>query len=233
MKNYLDIVYDKSRRYNSDYDEKFIDHLIKKFNLIPGKLLDIGCGTQKIMGIFDKKGFEVYGTDITQSEMEKENKQFVVKKSDFENEKLKFDENQFDVVFCKSVVEHLKNPKNILSEAFRVLKPGGKLIILTPSWRHSHWGPFYIDFSHVTPFTEASLRDILLITDFNETNIEIFYQFPLIWKFPFLKFFCKLIALFPIPYFPLHFSEKKYKDEINIVIRFSNEPMLLGHATKK
>ena len=31
--------------------------------------------------------------------------------------------------------------------------------MLTPSWRHTYWGPFFIDSTHVTPFTEASLHD--------------------------------------------------------------------------
>jgi|TARA_Y100000294_G_scaffold176952_1_gene200833 hypothetical protein len=42
MKNYLEIIYDKKRRTTSDYDEKFVDHLIQILQLKSGKFLDIG-----------------------------------------------------------------------------------------------------------------------------------------------------------------------------------------------
>ena len=38
MKNYLDIAYDKNRRLVSDYDQKFVDNLIKSLDLKPEKL---------------------------------------------------------------------------------------------------------------------------------------------------------------------------------------------------
>jgi len=233
MSKYLDIIYDSERRYYTDYDDLFVKYLIKKFNLSKGKLLDLGCGKQLTMSIFSKKGFEVFGADFSKNPDKSIKESFEIKISNFESENLEYDDNQFDIVLCKSVVEHLSNPSNILKEANRVLKPGGKLIILTPSWKHTGWGPFYIDFSHKTPFTLPSLRDLLLTTDFNFVGIELFYQLPFVWRFPLLKLLCKFIAIFPIPYFPFHLTKKKYNDKLNILIRFSNEPMLLGYATKK
>ena len=53
MKNYLDIAYDKNRRPVSDYDQKFVDNLIKSLDLKPGKLLDIGCGIKRTMNLFN------------------------------------------------------------------------------------------------------------------------------------------------------------------------------------
>ena len=110
------------------------------------------------MKLFEKKGFDVYGADL----IEPENKnKFNIKCSNFESEEIQFDNNKFDIVFSKSVIEHLKNPNNIIKEALRVLKPGGKIILLTPSWLHTYWGPFYIDHTHVSPFTVSSLKNIL------------------------------------------------------------------------
>ena len=36
---------------------------------------------------------------------------------------------------------------------------------MTPSWVHHKFGPFYLDFTHLTPFTLQSLRDIALLND--------------------------------------------------------------------
>ena len=44
-------------------------------------------------------------------------------------ENLDFPDNEFDFVFSISVLEHVKNPKKALQEMYRVLKPGGKLLL--------------------------------------------------------------------------------------------------------
>lgn len=49
------------------------------------------------------------------------------------NKILPYEENQFTCVFGLSVLEHLLNGCNYLKECHRTLKPGGKLVILTPN----------------------------------------------------------------------------------------------------
>ena len=46
---------------------------------------------------------------------------------------LGFSDKVFDLVFCSEVIEHLVNPENLLQELYRVLRPGGKLIISVPN----------------------------------------------------------------------------------------------------
>lgn len=41
--------------------------------------------------------------------------------------------NSFDTVICFQVIEHIKNDSKLLSEIYRVLKPGGKLLLTTPN----------------------------------------------------------------------------------------------------
>lgn len=41
--------------------------------------------------------------------------------------------NSIDVVLCGEVIEHLRNPRKLLSESIRILRPGGVMIISTPN----------------------------------------------------------------------------------------------------
>ncbi len=45
---------------------------------------------------------------------------------------LPFEDNSFDVVICNHVLEHVKNDAQAIQEIFRVLRPGGRAILLIP-----------------------------------------------------------------------------------------------------
>jgi len=45
---------------------------------------------------------------------------------------LPFENNLFDIIIAAAIIEHLKEPKKMLDESWRVLKNGGLLIITTP-----------------------------------------------------------------------------------------------------
>jgi SAM-dependent methyltransferase len=55
-------------------------------------------------------------------------------------EKIPFEDNFFDLVVMEWVAEHLDNPRGSFSEIHRVLKPGGRVIFLTPNvWNYNVW----------------------------------------------------------------------------------------------
>lgn len=68
--------------------------------------------------------------------MQKENIPF--KYVNLENGKLPYKNEIFDVVYSKSVIEHMLDPLSFVTESFRVLKPGGILLILTPDWEANY-----------------------------------------------------------------------------------------------
>ena len=54
------------------------------------------------------------------------------------NEPLSYAGSSFDVIVASEVIEHLENPRAMARECFRLLRPGGSLVISTPnneSWR--------------------------------------------------------------------------------------------------
>lgn len=75
----------------------------------------------------------------------------------------RFADGSFDVVFASNLLEHLERPqaKALLAEARRVLRPGGRLMLMQPNFRLNP-GRYFDDFTHVAVFTDQSLPDFLV-----------------------------------------------------------------------
>lgn len=58
--------------------------------------------------------------------------------------------NHFNVVICSQLLEHVIDPLKVLKEIFRVLRPGGKLLLSTPFLYRVHADP--IDYARYTDF---------------------------------------------------------------------------------
>ena len=230
MSNYLKTFYSKEKRPYTDYPLKLASHLKDNF-LEPEykNLLDIGCGRGDQLKAFAEIGYQVSGCDYDEA-----SKEFClpheVQILDIENDRINKPDNSTDVVFSKSVIEHLNDPEKLLEETLRVLRPKGRAVIMCPSWIHMGWGPFYQDHTHVTPFTLPSLRDIMIKTGFTNVKVYHFRQLPFIWKYPYSENIFRLIAKLPIPYSPM--NEVSYNAELNKIIRFSKEVMLLAVGDK-
>jgi len=218
-KNYLSVVYDeKSHPYN-DYPKKLCAYLFQSFGLKQGmKMLEPGCGRGEILKNFKELGLEVVGMDIS-PEATKFDNGLDVKLCDIENEALPFDDNTFDVIYSKSFIEHLYYPERYLEEAYRVLKPNGILLTLTPDWE-VNYKKYFDDFTHRTPFTQTSLINAYKMYGFNNVNVYKFRQLPIVWKYTILNYFCAFIA----PFVPVRTKVP--------FLRWSRELMLIGKGVK-
>jgi ubiquinone/menaquinone biosynthesis C-methylase UbiE len=216
--SYLDVTYgDKSFTNYPAFLAKYLTekYLIKKNS----RLLDLGCGRGEFLRGFVKQGMDGYGID--QADTAKEICPTAQIKVVNLEDRLPFEDNYFDVVFSKSVVEHFYYPEKILAEIYRVLKPNGLVITMTPDWAYNIIS-FHEDFTHRTAFTLQSLNDIHKVSLFRNVTTKRFIQLPIIWQFPFLKFttmLCRIIAPDVL---------KKYSK----FIRFSKEIMLITTANK-
>jgi len=95
------------------------------------------------------------------------------------------------------------------------------VITMTPDWQ-SQMFIFYDDYTHVHPYTCTGLRDMFAMYGFKEAHAELFYQLPIVWKYPAIKIICKgLQMLGPVK-----------KIEKNKFLRWSRELMILANATK-
>lgn len=98
-------------------------------------ILDIGCGfhARHLVDLQDKLG---HGTGIdfrvSQECLRNPKLSFVLEAA--EPALAKLPEEGFDVVLCISVLEHLWEPLETLTQCHRVLKPGGTLLLHVPTW---------------------------------------------------------------------------------------------------
>ena len=227
---YLKVTYSETRAPRGSYPVELGNYIFSNFYKKAGKILDIGCGRGDSMEAFSTLGFKPYGIDVSPVALDYDHG-FDVKVLDLEKEELSY-ENDFDFVFSKSVVEHMHNPMALIQAAYKSLKDDGVAVIMTPSWEYNYKAAFYIDHTHVTPFTKPSLRDIMEMAGFKEVEVYYFYQLPYLWKFPYLKIFSKLVSLLPIPHAPLNDVPWKVSSRLNKFVRFSKEVMLMAVAKK-
>lgn len=94
------------------------------------KILDVGCFPYHLGAALETLGFDVYGIS-SQHEPIKRSK---IKICNIENDKFPFKDNFFDLVIFTEVLEHLpQSPFHAIKEIYRVLSPGGHIIITTPN----------------------------------------------------------------------------------------------------
>lgn len=93
------------------------------------KVLDVGCGGGFSCEFMAKKGTITYGIDSSVKCIEAAQRHSCENGLDINYkigvaEKLPYQDNTFDVVICVDVLEHVSNYHQVISEIYRVLKPG-------------------------------------------------------------------------------------------------------------
>jgi SAM-dependent methyltransferase len=227
---YMDTVYCAELKPQGTYPVSLAQLLTERYFGSPGRLLDLGCGRGDALRAFASLGYDVAGIDLSPRSPELA-PGFDVQVADLENDPLPFVPESFDYVFNKSVLEHSFRPVAILERAYTALKPGGKIIVLTPSWLHAGRAVFYGGLGHVTPFTTLSLRRALELAGFTSIQTSFFYQLPFLWRLSFLRPLVRALALLRIPYRPFY-ERAPWPEAVNKLIRFSTEVMVLGFAEK-
>jgi len=97
------------------------------------RLLDVACGQGRLILYGPFPGMKLYGTDVSRSSLAtaRERGYEEVVETNVAHP-LPFPNQSFDVVVCSHILEHLLEPQRLVSEAHRVLRPGGLLVVGVP-----------------------------------------------------------------------------------------------------
>jgi SAM-dependent methyltransferase len=220
MKDYLDVSYDPKLRPLTNYPFKLAKYLFDKYDLDSNfKILDIGAGRCEVLLGFQMLGMKCFAADISKVSGEYAKGQNINFEHIVDKEKLPFDDEKFDVVFCKSLIEHLENPIKFFNETLRILKPNGIFLVMTPDWE-SNMKIFYDDYTHIKPFTKESVLQIFAESGFRNVTCEYLIQLPITWRFKSAKILSKIIK---------PFVHRRIKIKF---LRWSRELQLLGYGVK-
>lgn len=135
--------------------DRFLRHIAKRE--FTGRMLDIGCGDGSFVEYCKARGLAAQGIDIGDG-------------VDFETDPLPFKDNSFDFATMFSVIEHLRDPANILAEARRVLSSKGVLVIITPNLDTAKFG-FWDDPTHVRPYNPRNIVWVMNMFDFDKVGV--------------------------------------------------------------
>ncbi|WP_428327786.1 class I SAM-dependent methyltransferase [Mucilaginibacter sp.] len=107
-------------------------HALIFLNLNPAdKLLDVGCGSGLFSSLASATGAYVTGIDASEALItEARQRNTTANFTTGEMEELPFADDTFDVVCGFNSFQYAANTPNALAQAHRVLKPGGKLVVM-------------------------------------------------------------------------------------------------------
>ena len=118
-------------------DEKIPLRLVATASLVGSaeRMLDVGCGEDGALFPMVQDRFrELYGLDRYDIAVPSGGR-VIAKKCDLDREPFPFKDSFFDRVACADVIEHVRDPLLLMTECFRVLKPGGGVVVTTPNVR--------------------------------------------------------------------------------------------------
>jgi glycosyltransferase involved in cell wall biosynthesis/SAM-dependent methyltransferase len=134
------------RQYEREYPHEFhpehvsepraelFDSILDRLELFGawGRILDVGCGGGHLLGSADRRGWRGLGTDLSQQACAATFGRGV-SAVQADGSALPFRDASIDAVSLINVLDHIPDPLTTLREAYRVLRPGGRVAIRIPN----------------------------------------------------------------------------------------------------
>jgi ubiquinone/menaquinone biosynthesis C-methylase UbiE len=125
---------------------------------VHGKYLDIGAGHGRLMRLLAREfKLEPTACDYTSDLMRVQGIRVDV--VDLNTDALPYRDAAFDLITCTEVVEHVERYRHTFREIFRILKPGGTLIVTTPNVLNLRSRIRYLLFGFFSLFGPLTFRE--------------------------------------------------------------------------
>ncbi len=141
-----------------------------------GRLLDVGCGNGWLLIRMKSLGWNAEGVDFDEETVKIARKNGLkVKLGSLQEQH--YPDDFFDAITAVHLVEHLSEPLKFVEECKRILKPGGKLILITPNSRSFLHAVFKVDWRglepprHLQVFTPSSLEKLVNRSGFSDVKV--------------------------------------------------------------
>jgi SAM-dependent methyltransferase len=131
------------------------------------RVLDIGCGVGEYLGVWRALGWEPEGVEANEAAAALARTRLSVDIHASAVEDLQLPEEKFDLITMSHCLEHTYSPGRVLGQAYRWLKPNGRLLVMVPNYDaidRRLFGERWLGFEvprHLFHFDERSIRRLL------------------------------------------------------------------------
>jgi 2-polyprenyl-3-methyl-5-hydroxy-6-metoxy-1,4-benzoquinol methylase len=124
-----------SRLYLDRWNRKKI---IEKVKIVErwspvGKLLDVGCAAGEFLNYMKKRNWDVNGVEISPDMCRYAEDRYKIDCFNGDLLEMIVNQGEFDVITFWASLEHLYDPLGTLRKANKILRPGGKIVVLVPN----------------------------------------------------------------------------------------------------
>jgi ubiquinone/menaquinone biosynthesis C-methylase UbiE len=143
------------------------------------RVLDLGCGAGDLTAELQTHAASLVGVDVAEAALRRARVRhpglsFLLAEI---GGRLPLEDNSFDVVWSSEVIEHVPDTARWMSEVRRVLRPGGRLLLTTPSHGRLRLAVAGVERysaplgDHLHLYTAGSLRALLADFDFDQVEV--------------------------------------------------------------
>ncbi len=167
------------RLYEDEYHDGYLRSLPRKIRTAQVRLgravkylpehckspsvLDVGCSIGATVSAAARRGWDAHGVDVSRSAVDSCRIRGL-NCVHYGGDRLPFADKTFDILTSWHVIEHVENVSTVLDDWYRVLKPGGIMVLETPHancWKARTQGAKYAKFwpaAHIYTFTPDTLE---------------------------------------------------------------------------